>query len=148
MKYFCVLVEEVEYWMEIDGNCAMRQINIDNNSVEISSFQECLSDIEIIEEDIEGEIKHITASEFNTKWNEIMKKYSDLWEATKMVNPIGMEIIGKVRCFYPQGTIVDIGKIKGLCLHEENFNVGQTINGIVHGYDEVNMWVIIHPVDS
>ena len=145
MKYYFVMFEDVRYWIEVDSNSfAMRQIVVEGEDVEISSFQDCLSEIQIIEEEMEGDVKQITSLEFDAKWETIMVKYSIVWKESKRLHPVGSKISGQVMYFYPHGTIIEIEEIKGLYLHDTtNIEIGQRISGVVSGYDEINRWVIV-----
>lgn len=80
MKYFNIMFDEIRYWIETDdSHYTMRQTIIEGDKVEISSFQDCLSETEIIEDELEGDIKLTTRAEFNIKWNDVINKYSEVW---------------------------------------------------------------------
>lgn len=56
-------------------------------------------------------------------------------------------ISGKIKYFYPQGTIIDLGAVQG-CGDASDLDSklryrGCVIHGTVTGYDDKNMWVLI-----
>ena len=150
MKYVLDMYENVEYWIEIDdtGN-ALRQIIIGNNDIQISCKTDCLAEGIIELEDLEGDIKLLDSNCFEKKWKSIINNFEASWGEQKSQYSIGQYVRGRIKYFYPQGVILQIDKVQGICDYEElkiwNENTilqpGQIVKGIVSGYDETNMWI-------
>ncbi len=150
MKYIYFEFEEIKYWMEIDTDgYALRQIVINyNGSVSISCRDDCLAEKMI---DLDDTCQIIDSVEFESMWHKHCEKYRYQWEISKIHFFIGSLVEGFVSYFYPQGIIFYIGDIQGVANYEEcqrnslpkNMYPGHKITGIVSGYDDTNMWIII-----
>lgn len=152
MKYWFINFEEEQYWIEVaDDNIATRQIIKDEDDIiRISCIEDCLAEGVIDVEDLEGEIIEISLEKFEEKWNAETKAYHNLWEFQKEKYPIGKIVECKIKYFYPQGIIMQIGDTKGVYQDRElkaSNEYGKypldTIKGKVKGYDDKNMWLII-----
>ena len=74
-------------------------------------------------------------------------------ETSKEKYPIGKIVEGKIKYFYPQGIVMQIGETKGIYQDKESKASNEfskypldTIKGKVKGYDEKNMWLIISSI--
>ncbi len=150
MKYWLINLEEEQYWIEVsDDNIAMRQVIKEvGNVIRISCIEDCLAEGIFDVEDLEGEILEASMEEFEKVWSNETKPYRNLWEIQKEKYEIGNIVEGKIKYFYPQGIIMQIGEVKGLYVDKKENNAYSkypldTIKGIVKGYDEKNMWIII-----
>lgn len=143
----------IEYWIELDeANYVIRQITVDKKTnIEISCKTNCLAENRIIIDELDGEIKFISAHDFNDKWTEVLKDYQNSWVKDKQRRKLGKTITGKIKYFYPQGVILQVGNAQGLCDYNEcKQHVGNNlmypdtiIKGEIIGYDDTNMWFII-----
>jgi ribosomal protein S1 len=150
MKYWFIDFEEEQYWIEVsDSNIALRQlVKEEGNVIRISCIEDCLAEGVIDIEELEGKILEISMEEFEKVWSNETKPYRNLWEVQKEIYQIGNIVEGEIKYFYPQGVIMQIGEAKGIYVNkkENNANSGyplDTIKGIVKGYDDKNMWIII-----
>ena len=152
MEYILVNWEDTEYWIEIKCGYAYRQIIIDSkNNVDISCKTDCLPEGIIKSEELEGKICNIDSETFERKWKSVCDEYSAIWEEDKRIYPCGTHIVGKVKYFFPQGVIIQIGTSLGVCDFKQSKEInmhialssGDNIAGVVEGYDETNMWLKI-----
>lgn len=150
MKYWLINLEEEQYWIEVtDDNIAIRQLVKEvGNVIRISCIEDCLAEGIVDVEELEGEILEISMEEFEKVWNTETKPYRNLWEIQKEKYEIGNIVEGKIKYFYPQGIIMQIGEVKGIYVDNKENNTYRkypldTIKGIVKGYDDKNMWIII-----
>ena len=150
MKYLFIEFDSEQFWIEVDNDgYALRQIIIDtDDKVHVSCIEDCLAEGTIDENEFEGEIKFITQHEFDSKWNIVTSEERNLWEIIKKQYPLGRGVECKVKYFYPQGWILNIGQLQGVC--ECNFELcpNQLIHGKVSGYDETNMLLLISEVTA
>lgn len=150
MKYWLINFEEEQYWIEVsDDNIAIRQLVKEvDNVIRISCIEDCLAEGEIDVDDLEGEIREISMEEFEKKWSIETKPYRNRWEIQKEKYQIGDIVEGKIKYFYPQGIIVQIDEVKGIYIDKKENNEYSEypldiIKGIVKGYDDKNMWIVI-----
>ncbi len=150
MKYWLINLEEEKYWIEVsDDNIAMRQVIKEvGNVIRISCIEDCLAEGIFDVEDLEGEILETSMEEFEKVWSNETKPYRNLWKIQKEKYQIGNIVEGEIKYFYPQGIIMQIGEGKGFYVDKKKNNAYSkypldTIKGIVKGYDEKNMWIII-----
>ena len=145
MKYIIIDFENEQYWLETgDEGYAIRQLIFDiNGQCHISCLEDCLAEGQIDEEEFDGNIYHITKHEFDIKWNAATTEKRKLWDVLKKQYPMGKEVEGITMYSYPQGWILNIGHLLGVCQSSLNLNPGTTLSGRIIGYDEVNMWVVI-----
>ncbi|MGB8454935.1 MAG: hypothetical protein WCD89_21730 [Anaerocolumna sp.] len=153
MKYWLINFEEEQYWIEVsDDNIALRQLVKDvGKAIRISCIEDCLAEGVIDVENLEGEIHEISMEEFEKKWSIETKPYRNLWEIQKEKYQIGNIVEGEINYFYPQGIIMQIGEVKGIYVDKKGNNEHSkypldTIKGIVKGYDDKNMWIVIASV--
>lgn len=145
MKYLLLFFEGEQYWIEINNaGYAVRQINIDiNKKVQVSCIEDCLGEGCIDERDLDGIIKILSQSEFEMKWEEVTLDKRKMWEDQKRQYPIGKKVKCKVEYLYPQGWVLEVGEVQGICSSELKVNHNEWIEGEVDGYDEENMWLKI-----
>lgn len=151
MKYIHIEFDNIEYWIELDDEgYALRQVIDDNGNIEISCKTDCLAEGSIKLEDLEGVINIINFNNFEEKWNSIIKKFRYVWNEDKKKYYIGRYIQGKIKYFYPQGVVLQIENSQGICYYNKKNRgdnniggIGKDINGVVTGYDESNMWLIV-----
>lgn len=149
MKYWLINFEEEQYWIEVtDENIALRQLIKAKDVVKISCIEDCLAEgpVDIIE--LDGEVHEISMEEFEKVWSDETKPYRKHWEIQKEKYQIGDIVQGKIKFFYPQGIILQIGETKGVFVDMRDDNKNSiypldTIKGMVKGYDDKNMWIII-----
>ena len=89
--------------------------------------------------------------EFEKIWNIYSFPYLNVWNEEKKKYPVGSQVKGFIKYFYPQGIIIEIDKIQGISDYDtcrknsspKNLYPGHKILGTVFGYDEKNMRLII-----
>ena len=146
MKYIYIIYENIEYWIELDkDDYALRQIIVDNGEIEISCKTDCLAEGVILLDELDGEVKIIDNIVFETKWNEVLLNTKTAWEQKKSDYPIGKKVTGTLKYFYPQGAVIQLEEIQGICANKlpADSTVGSQLQCIVSGYDESNFWIIL-----
>ncbi len=143
MKYIYFNFENIETWIELDSEkYALRQVNQGDTNT-ISCRQDALA--EGIVDDINCDV--ITNDEFETVWQQSIKQYADDWEELKIKYPIGAYIEGVIKCFYPQGSVIEIeGNMIARTMFPEptHTQINVLYHGTVIGYDEQNMWLVLN----
>jgi ribosomal protein S1 len=149
MKYLYINFDDEKYWLEIGTDAyALRQIIIDaDNQTHVSCFEDCLAEGVVIEDELDGKISMITKVEFENQWNIATSEKRKTWVILKKQYPIDTVVVCKVKYFYPQGCILEIGDLQGICTVKSNVSPNDSINGKVIGYDETNMWLIISEME-
>lgn len=145
-------------YIEIDGGYATKQIVVTSNKFIASNRKDkehnfYLAEGQVdIDEIVEFGGSEITEEQFYKVWNTYKNDLSDKWKETKENFPIGEKIEGIIEVFYPQGVILNISQdVIGIAdykkcsdsTHPVNLYPGYKIIGIVIGYDEENMWLVI-----
>lgn len=145
MKYIYIKYDNEQYWLEIGiEGYALRQIIIDNDGqIYISCLEDCLAEGIIKENELGGEILSIMQREFENKWNAVTLEKRKQWDIRKKQYAIGKGVECKVKYSYPQGWILEIGQSLGICKSNLKLYPNELLKGIISGYDEVNMWVLI-----
>ncbi len=150
MEYMLIIFEDIEMWIELtEEGYALRQIiKEEDNTYHLSCVEDCLAEGVIKKEDLAGDIISIKKTEFEYQWDELKKAYVDKWIETKRNYIIGKKIKGKFQYYYPQGYIFDINGVLGLLkddtgMQAENLCIGDIVEGVVIGYDDINMWILI-----
>lgn len=143
-------------YIEIEDGYALRQISKFNNGYVASNRKDkeydfCLAEGFIDIEDIDGAIK-IDKTEFDNIWIKYINQLTKEWEQIKKEYIVGRKIEGIIEVFYPQGVIISINdKVLGIADYEEckdstvpqNLYPKHKVEGIISGYDEENMWLIL-----
>lgn len=123
---------------------------IEDHTVQISCLTDCLAEGDVLLEELDGKIKIIKQEIFESKWSESLKHMRKKWEQKKEEYTIGKRVVGKIKYYYPQGAILQLDEILGVC--SDDIPSGLVINTelqcIVTGYDEINIWIILSIVDN
>jgi len=145
MKYLLIEFDNEQYWLEIGNEgYALRQIIIDiDGHIHISCLEDCLAEGIFDENELAGEIRYILQCEFEKEWNIVTLEERKQWAILKKQYIIGKGVECKVKYSYPQGWILDAGQSLGICKSDLELYPNELLNGIINGYDEVNMWVLI-----
>lgn len=153
MRYIYFQLEKEEFYIELDNeNYALRQIIIPyDNKTLISCRNDCLAEGQIDLDNLEGKISYIAKETFEKAWSVHTSPYRKIWNKEKKVYPIGNYIEGIIKYFYPHGIIFDIGNLQGCADYRvtqnnspaDSLNINHIISGVVSGYDEDNMWLLI-----
>lgn len=145
MQYRLIRFQEEKYWLELDeGNYALRQIILDNNSkLHISCFEDCLVEGIVDENDLEGICKKISKDEFISVWNSVIEPHMKKWIETKARYPVGYSISGICKYFYPQGAIIKGKDYVAIYKGTKNITINESVLAQVKGYDEDNMWLVL-----
>ena len=153
MKYITFTFENETYWLELDEEkYALRQIILPTDGfATISCKDDCLAEGAVLTDEIDENIFTIDNDEFEKIWNIYSFPYLSIWNEEKKKYPTGTEIKGFIKYFYPQGIIIEIDKIQGVSDYDacrknsnpKNLYPRHKILGIVSGYDEKNMRLII-----
>jgi len=145
MKYLHIDFEDEHYWLEIgDESYALRQLVIEDNGLcHLSCLEDCLAEGIINEKEFDGEVYLITQNEFDNMWDTATMEKRKFWDILKKKYPIGKRVKGKTLYSYPQGWILSIGQLIGICQDVCNLQPNTSFKGQIIGYDEVNMWAIV-----
>lgn len=145
MDYIKTEFEDSIFWIEVDEEkYAKRQIVSDaNGGVEISCFDDCLAEGSINLSEIEGITQLISKGQFEEIWAKYTRKCRNDWDIVKQKYSKGDRIKGRVKYHYPCGSVIQIGSWQGIYLGEQNLEVNEQYNGVITGYDEVNMWIVV-----
>ena len=152
MTYIFIDFEGVQKWIEVsEDGYALRQIT--NDDKKIRSIRTSCRDGYLDEGfvDTVNDCKRIRKSDFENVWHDATHKLRSLWDNSKQLYPIGERVLGVVKYLYPQGSVFDLGDIQGCVSHadietfrDKRIFPMRVISGIVKGYDEINMWVLLH----
>lgn len=154
MKSEYLSKDHYTYYFEIDHEgTAFRQITVINERAIVSNrpYKDehfCLSEMKVdfVPED------EISKQEFEAKWQKDNQLNMDNWELTKKNKNIGTVVEGTIECIYPQGIILNLlDEIYGVVDYDkcyeksgsDKINVMNKVRGVVSGFDENNLWVII-----
>lgn len=139
---------DFDYFMELnEEQYPVRVIISDNKgNIKVSSKENCLPERAL---EFDEKIHTLISQEdFDDKWRMVHKTYLREWEDIKKEYPIGTKIDVNVECFYPQGIICEANQVRFYTsdikyIEEEEFLYPtDPLEGLVSGYDDVNMWVI------
>lgn len=156
MKYIKFYFEGEQFYIELDKEqFALRQIIISfDNNVQISCRDDCLSEGKVrLDNDLYA-YTYISKEEFEEKWIKYTEHYKKDWRKIKCKYGIGHSIKGTILRFYPQGIILDINGVIGCADYNKvksnneggALYPGYSVAGIVSGFDEENMWIIVDSV--
>lgn len=152
---------DIEYYIELDNQLyATRQIMVDNNltmfnkKVQVSCRDFCLAEgiVDINDYTNTGlQAIEISNSEFQYLWDKHTQTIKEKFLIEKSRYPIGAEVFGIVKYFYPQGVIFKVGNIQGCadyqtCRNNSNpkdMYPNHKIYGKVIGYDFNNYWILL-----
>lgn len=151
MKYILDFFEGEEYWIELDNEgYALRQMIIGNNATQISCLTDCLAEGVVLLEELDGDIKIIEQEVFESRWRNSLKDMKVKWELKKKEYTIGKQVIGKLKYYYPQGAIIQLNEIQGVCSDDipSGLIISTELQCTVTGYDEINLWITLSPVDN
>lgn len=152
MHYIYFEFEKEQFFIELDTeNRPQRQIILyPNGTYEISCRDNCLAEGEI---DLETskDITNISFALFENNWNEFTASHRSQWNMIKENYPIGRCVTGIIKYFYPQGARVNLGTVQGIlpnnCENVPTF-IDCVVQGVVSGYDEQNMWIVLEDVNE
>lgn len=145
-------------YIEVEDGYAIKQIAVTQNKYIASNRKDVEHHYYLAEglldvsEMIDDGGSEISEKEFYVIWNKYSEVLIHTWNITKEKYPIGLEVEGKIEVFYPQGVIVSFPEnVVGIAdyinckesTQPENLYPHHKITGIVNGYDEENMWLII-----
>ncbi len=146
MKYIFIEFEGCKYWIEVDDEGgALRQIIKDEeNRISVSCLEPCLADQYV---DTENDCVKIKKIEFEDIWEKAVLPYREIWNEEKQKYLKGEKITGIIKYFYPHGAILALDSMLG-CADIDDCNgkplyPGYKISGIVSGFNEENMWILI-----
>lgn len=159
MKYLKAFSNKETWYFEVEEKgTAFRQIVVNDDGTFIASnrkhetFHFSLADQEIVDTDLQ--YNRITKNEFEKVWSNYLQAFTNEWNHTKTVLPIGREVEGYIECFFPQGVIVNIFKYNAVGVadyHECRENTPldwlyprHIVRAIVKEYDELNQWVVLN----
>ena len=143
-KFVSFEMENEVFMIEIDkDNYAIRQIVVDKQGeVHLSCFEDCLAEGKITEDEISGNGKFISESEFDSIWNKAIKFNELNWINNKIKYPIGTVVTAICKYFYPQGAILKGKNYTALYVGNNEIALNQIVSFTVIKYDDVNMWLI------
>ena len=163
MKYFRYQDDEgplddgVTYVETKDGY-AWRQVTVNRAQSVASSIPDPTHGMALAEGDTdwaaleEVEVTEISRAEFKTPWEASLRKHDVRWMASKHAYPEGTAAHGRLRCFFPQGVIVDLEhETIGVANYEEckvsarpeHLYPGHRVSARTAGYDDVNHWILL-----
>lgn len=145
MRYLLICFENEQFWLEITERLiAMRQIIIDENlEIHVSSREDCLAEGEIITNELEGVYKEISKGEFESQWISAIKPYYKEWLIIKQRYPIGTNVEGTCKYFYPHGIVVEGRDFFAIYIGNKKLQLNSTLVACVKKYDEDNLWLVL-----
>ena len=145
MRYLLICFENEQYWLEITEQLiATRQVIIDENlGIHVSCREDCLAEGKIITDELEGTYKEISKEEFESQWILAIKPYYDEWLSIKQKYPIGANVKGICKYFYPQGTIVEGSDYFAVYTGKKQLPFNSILMACVKKYDEDNLWLVL-----
>jgi len=145
MRYLLICFENEQYWLEITEQLiAIRQIVIDENlKMHVSCREDCLAEGTIITDELEGTYKEISREDFERQWRVAIKPYYNEWLKIKRRYPIGTNVEGICKCFYPQGSIIEGTDFFAIYVGKKELLFNSTLVTRVKNYDEDNLWLIL-----
>lgn len=145
MRYLLICFENEQYWLEItEKMIAKRQVIVDENlEIHISCREDCLAEGKIITDELEGICEEISKEEFERQWILAKKPYYDEWLSVKQKYPIGTNVEGVCKYFYPQGTIVEGRDYFAIYIGKKELPLNSTLVADVKEYDEDNLWLVL-----
>ncbi len=143
--YIHFVFDEEMFWIEIDRDSyATRQIIINSkDNVQLSCFEDCLSEGKLSKEDFDSSVEYISESEFSSLWLNLTLPNMEYWEKNKSSYEVGLILEGKVLYHYPSGWIIEVDKQLGLLVEDKALRVNESISVKVRGYDDTNMWLLL-----
>jgi hypothetical protein len=146
----------VTYIETLGGTDAIRQITVFKGEYHASNMWSSLYGFNLADQPVEyesiGEVTEITKKEFNAIWKEYISHHVEDWIEAKSLFSIGDVVEGLIKIFFPQGVIVQLqSNFWGIadydaCLEStsiENMQTKHRISGIVSGYDDENLWILL-----
>lgn len=141
---------DVEYY-EMLGNGALRQLTIMNGKPFSSNIDLHLASSSFEISENEEHVDRITQEEFDAVWNANLDKHRPHWENAKALYPVGTQVTGLLKRFFPQGAIVQLRDALGVAdsrqcresFGSDVMGTGYRTTAVVEGYDEVNQWIIL-----
>lgn len=153
MRYVYFEFDDEKVRVEIDdSHIALRQIIEDKNGqVMISCRDCCLAEGNVIPEELSCEFSDITPDEFESVWKKHTEKLRQSRNKIKEKFPIGAEVSGTIKYFYPHGIIVDLDDTQGCADYDVTKSNSphyalfprHRLSGVVSGYDDINFRVLI-----
>lgn len=145
MRYLLICFENEQFWLEITEQLiAMRQVIIDENlEIHVSSREDCLAEGKIITDELEGTYKEISKEEFESRWISAIKPYYNEWLSIKQRYPIGTNVEGTCKYFYPQGIVVEGRDYFAIYIGKKELQFNSTLVACVKKYDEDNLWLVL-----
>ncbi|SEW03192.1 hypothetical protein SAMN05216413_0903 [Ruminococcaceae bacterium KH2T8] len=148
MEYLKFNVDNECWYFELDEDrYATKQIVIDDKGYHLSCLEDCLAEGVVDPDGFDGEgiFKWISSDEFYDEWNHYINEYAEAWNATKTRHTVGSNCSGKIKAFYPQGSLVEGADYIGICPNEQG-SLHEVKNYRIIGYDESNLWLILRAV--
>ena len=161
MRYLYYTFEGEQVYIELDEESyAVRQLVIrSRNDFEISCVDDCLAEgcidlgeeYTFFEENPSEKCRELSAEEFQVVWMKYLSIKGIPWDRQKENNPIGKQVSGIIKCFYPQG-IIACSEDLVLCGDFETCQKNSdrsamypkhVLTGTVAGYDEDNRWILL-----
>ena len=145
MRYLLICFENEKIWLEINEQLiAMRQIILDENlEIHVSCREDCLAEGSIITDELEGTYKEISREDFEIQWKLAIKPVYNEWLIIKQKYPIGTNVEGICKFFYPQGSIVEGTDFFAVYTGKKDLLCNSILVARVKNYDEDNLWLIL-----
>ena len=146
-------------YVEVDNKYVVRQIYkspdrfVSSNRKDIK-YDYFLAEGEFYIDDMDVDVVKIEKIEFENIWEEMSGNYREEWLKLKETHKISERVTGVIDVFYPQGPIVRIDENTFAIIYDEDggncnlaYNWSEEITGIIAGYDDINMWLILKTID-
>ena len=111
--------------------------------IHISAREDCLAEGKIIIDELEGTYKETFKEEFDNQWRLAIEPYYDEWLSVKKKYPIGMNVEGICKYFYPQGAIVEGRDYFAVYTGKKELMLNNSLTACVKKYDEDNLWLVL-----
>lgn len=145
MKYLLLTFGKEQYWYALDdaGYANRQVIQDEDGQIHISCLEDCLAEDPIEEENMDGDVIHLSKQEFEVFWQSVLKRHRKQWEEIKKTYPLGAYVQGTYRYSYPQGSIIKSDDFIAIYQGKEAFSLHKLVRYQVKSYDDVNMWLVV-----
>lgn len=148
MEYIFIESHHRKYWIELDERSLVTRqvINDKESGIHISSMDDSLGKGIIEVDEIHGNRRTISEKDFEKIWKLALEPHLKDWRKIKQKYPVGMQIEGACRCFYPQGVIIGGQDYRAVYNGKKQIVPKESLIAQIIGYDEENLWLVLDDI--